>query len=86
MSELVIKYGVETNYIDVTAVALSRCLHDGLLIIPASDYARALIFSDPIIGVVKHILVVKDGISTIYPANEYIRLILSSEVLNIQLN
>ena len=49
-----ILYGIENNYMDIT-----RHFQDTVHI-PVSDYARASLYSDPIVGVLKHIVVIDD--------------------------
>lgn len=69
---LQIFYGVENNYQDVTQHALHRLskthefINNKQLIIPKTDTARAAIFGDPIVGIVKHILVVKNDQKKVY--------------------
>ncbi|CAH6419024.1 Hypothetical protein HVR_LOCUS212 [uncultured virus] len=71
-SQIFVKYGVTESYIDVTAIAMTKCVRDNMLIIPASDYGRAEIFGDPAFGKLKHIVVTKDGKETFYFDNEFI--------------
>ncbi|ARF11994.1 hypothetical protein Klosneuvirus_3_129 [Klosneuvirus KNV1] len=69
---LQIFYGVGNQYKDVTSQAFKRLsktsqfINNKLLIIPSTDGARATIFGDPFFGSLKHILVVKNGISKLY--------------------
>ena len=58
----IIKYGVRDNYIDVTDVALSKCIVDNRIIIPDGDHARANIFGDPLPYKLKSIFVEDKGI------------------------
>lgn len=54
-----ILYGIENKYIDITELASRVCerRNTGMLIIPASDNERSLLFGDPTYGFVKHIKV-----------------------------
>ena len=53
----IILYGLSDNYIDVTDVALSKCIVDDRIIIPDGDHTRDSIFGDPLPFVVKNIFV-----------------------------
>jgi hypothetical protein len=64
----IIKYGIPSNYIDVTDVALSKCLIDNRIIIPENDHRRADLFGDPVPFIIKSIYVKKKYIDIIiYP-------------------
>lgn len=69
---LQIFYGIENKYRNITSHAFKKLsttpefIINKQLIIPKSDSARATIFGDPLIGTLKHILVIKNGVSTIY--------------------
>lgn len=52
-----IKYGTASNNIDVTQIALEKCLANNILSIPNGDNARATIFTDPCFGVKKSIFI-----------------------------
>ena len=52
-----IKYGTSSNNIDVTQIALEKCLVNNILFIPNGDNARADIFTDPCFGVKKSIFI-----------------------------
>lgn len=52
---MIIYYGVEGNYTDVTYIAKVKLLKNGILKIPKNDVKRAEILGDPIYGIVKHI-------------------------------
>ena len=56
---LKIKYGTRDNNIDVTKLALEKCMNGNVLFIPRGDHDRACLFSDPLEGVVKSIFVQK---------------------------
>lgn len=53
----IILYGIEGKYVDVTSLALSKCLSNGRIYIPGEDTARALLFGDPLVNVLKQIKV-----------------------------
>ena len=53
----IIKYGISDNYIDVTNVALEKCVYNNRIIIPQNDHKRAALFGDPVPFVVKNIYV-----------------------------
>lgn len=65
-----ILYGIEGKYVDVTSVALKKCLHQGRIHIPGEDVSRALFFGDPVLGVVKNIKIESNGGFVICPANQ----------------
>ena len=72
MSQICVKYGVYGKYVDVTDIVLSKCVTDGMLVIPALDTERAAIFGDPLVGILKHIVITKDGKSESYFNNDFI--------------
>lgn len=78
MSQFSIEYGIENNYSDVTNLALNYHVHDTLLSLPAGDCNRAAIFGDPIMGILKHIRITKNGKSFIYPDDQFIHLDVSN--------
>jgi len=62
-----IKYGIADNHLDVTQIAYEKCLQNNILFIPSSDEARAEIFTDPLIGTLKSIIIQDENmITTIY--------------------
>jgi FkbM family methyltransferase len=63
-----ILYGTEEKYVNVTSIALSKCLYKEKIYIPGNDVSRANIFGDPLFGVVKHIMVVSPKGFFICPA------------------
>ena len=68
-----IKYGIENNAIDVTNLVFSKCSHNNnIIIIPNGDYARALIFSDPLHGIKKSIFIEQDGVTKEYDDSQKI--------------
>ncbi len=48
-------YGVEGKYQDVTDIAVEKCLSDGVLTIPKSEFSRSTLFGDPLPGTLKNI-------------------------------
>lgn len=52
-----IKYGTISNNIDVTQIALEKCVANNILSIPNGDNDRATIFTDPCFGVKKSIFI-----------------------------
>lgn len=84
-SDINIEYGIETNYRDITTLALKRCVEHNTLFIPNNDCTRAGIFGDHLYGTVKHIRITKNGHSTIYPDSEQIKLDVSDvDLSNLQ--
>jgi len=61
-------YGVAHIKNDITAIALTKCVSDGILTIPVCDHTRASIFGDAISGIVKSIFV-DDGLGNITEFN-----------------
>ena len=55
-----ILYGCSPNYIDVTKIAIEKCLIGDILLIPSDDDNRAKLFGDPMFRVLKHILIVEN--------------------------
>lgn len=82
MSDLVIEYGVEGKYLDVTEIALAQCVKNGILILPSGDGERAAVFGDPLFGILKHIKLSLNGKSTIYPYTESITMDISDTKLH----
>jgi FkbM family methyltransferase len=55
-----IKYGTFEKNIDVSEIALKKCIKHNILHIPSGDTRRANIFTDPIYGVLKSIIINDD--------------------------
>ena len=53
-------YGKDQNYVDVTQQVLRTCSDGGRIYIPASDLVRGSLFPDPLYGVVKNIVVIRE--------------------------
>jgi len=61
-----IYYGISIdNSIDVTDICLSKLTTNNTMIIPDNDNERAMIFTDPFVGILKKIIIVHD-IITVY--------------------
>ena len=52
-----ISYGTRDNNIDVTKLALEKCMNGNVLFIPRGDHDRACLFSDPLPGTLKYIYI-----------------------------
>ena len=61
-----IKYGRFNKIIDVTNICLSKLTKNNIITIPAGDFNRTPIFSDPIYGTKKHIFILIDDVLTEY--------------------
>lgn len=57
--QITIKYGTSENNVDVTQIALEKCMKDGVLHIPSGDEERAALFTDPVPNVVKQITITR---------------------------
>jgi hypothetical protein len=68
----IIRYGLRDNYIDVTDIALSKCIVNNRIIIPSGDQARADIFGDPLPFIIKSIFVDYNNISPLSYLNKHI--------------
>ena len=82
---IIIGYGIENRYSDVTIIALKQCVKDNILRIPQGDRMRAKIFSDTIPGVLKHICIIIDGVKSIYTHDDKIEIDVSKLNLNLEL-
>jgi len=51
------RYGILNNNIDVTDKVYNKCINNNVLFIPSDDNRRANLFSDPLFGVVKSIII-----------------------------
>lgn len=50
-------YGTKETRINITDIVFEKCLKDGIIFIPSGDLSRAMIFGDPLSGIVKSIFV-----------------------------
>lgn len=72
---MIIYYGVEGRYRDVTYLALTRCItEDNMITIPIGEDNRCLLFGDPVYGIQKHIKIVDNSTSTIYDSTKSIEI------------
>lgn len=55
---VIIKYGIINNNIDVTDIALTKCMKQNIIFIPKNDTARANYFSDPLVNILKSIFII----------------------------
>jgi hypothetical protein len=55
---IIIKYGIINNNIDVTDIALTKCMKQNIIFIPKNDSARANYFSDPLVNILKSIFII----------------------------
>lgn len=70
----IILYGIEGHYADITLLVLCKCIHNGTLYIPRTESLRTKLFGDPIFGTLKHIRIVNQGKSNVYPATAEVSL------------
>lgn len=62
-----ILYGISlTNSIDVTNICLSQLTKNNIIVIPDGDYNRANLFTDPLPGIIKKIIILNDDDITEY--------------------
>jgi len=81
-----IKYGMNSQVVDVTFFAFQKCLQENntVIVIPRTDNERALLFGDPYYGVIKEISVQRNGDEKkVYPQGEEVRLVLSEPFINL---
>lgn len=57
-------YGAGDKFIDVTSICIEKLMNNRMITIPAGDISRAIYFTDPIYGVVKQIIIEKNGMVT----------------------
>ena len=66
-------YGVSlTNSIDVTNICLSTLKRNNIIIIPDSDHSRAKLFTDPLPGILKKIIILNNYVMTEYNSHTQI--------------
>jgi FkbM family methyltransferase len=71
-------YGVENNYVEITGQVLEKCLKNNEIYIPSNDNLRAVMFGDPLYGVLKNIKIeFDDNLCKIYYHNNplYLKII-----------
>jgi len=75
-----VEYGAKGVYANVTLRVLESCVTDKLtLFLPSCDVERANILGDPMYGVVKHIIIHKDGMRYIFDHTQEIKLSLDAQ-------
>jgi FkbM family methyltransferase len=57
MNNFIIKYGVDTNYFDVTEIVYNKFVTENIIHIPSGEKARSFYFSDPLRGVLKKVFI-----------------------------
>ncbi len=66
-------YGISlTNSIDVTDICLSKLKRNNIIIIPDSDESRAKLFTDPLPGILKKIIILNNSVITEYNSHTQI--------------
>ena len=83
-STIKITYGILNNNIDVTMIALDKCLANNVLFIPKGEDKRVQLFSDPLFGTLKSIFIEKDGIKKEYTHTEEIFINMTNMQCNIK--
>jgi FkbM family methyltransferase len=63
---ITVLYGGSGKYLDVTGATHRLCYRDGMIRIPGDDHERAKIYGDPLLGVVKEIIIRYDNTETIF--------------------
>ena len=53
-------YGNNDTFIDVTSIVLSKCIKSNVVYLPKDDYTRASLFTDPLVGILKIIKIIKN--------------------------
>jgi FkbM family methyltransferase len=69
MEALLIYYGIQNQYIDVTSIAFEHCLFNNNICIPSGDHSRTEIFGDPLPHILKHIKIIHQDKEHIVEAN-----------------
>jgi len=81
-----IYYGIKNNMIDITSICLSKLTHNDIITIPSGDGNRAYYFTDPLIGVLKEILIIDDNNEYYYNSSYSININLSNNTITIHYN
>jgi FkbM family methyltransferase len=71
LPSLTVWYGYELYWANVTEFAM-KLVKDGSITIPIGDWARAMIFGDPVFGILKKIRIVQSGKESVYEHNQEI--------------
>ena len=61
-----IYYGIRSNKIDVTDICLDKLIKNNVIYIPSGDLNRSALFTDPIYGVHKYIIILNNNVLTEY--------------------
>lgn len=77
MKNNTIKYGMDYQYMVVTEIVYSYCLHHELMILPADDNSRTIYFGDPMVGLQKQI-VINDNV---HPINTRINIYIPKSII-----
>ena len=73
-------YGIKDNYIDITNIVYEKCIINNKIHIPSNDLSRANIFGDPLIQIVKHIVLEDEYGKKIFTINDEINIPLDKEI------
>ena len=71
-SYIKITYGIDNSNIDVTDVALKKCLKNNVLYIHNNDMERNVLFGDPLPGIKKYLYIINDNNIYTIDYNDYI--------------
>jgi len=82
--DFIFKYGTLENNIDVTKIVYEKCFKENIFFIPTSDYKRADLFTDPLFGILKIIIIINNDNTYIVKDNEFA--IINSNNNNIYIN
>jgi FkbM family methyltransferase len=74
-------YGIFGNCLNVTYICLQQLSSNGIIVIPCGDGNRARLFTDPLDGVKKQILIQVDHMITSYDSNYTIRIHVDSKTI-----
>lgn len=64
MIHMNIYYGIRSNKIDVTDICLDKLIKNNVIYIPSGDLNRSALFTDPIYGVHKYIIILNNNVLT----------------------
>jgi FkbM family methyltransferase len=82
-----IYYGIMNNSIDVTNICIEKLKHNNTIIIQNGDLFRASIFTDPLVGVHKNIIIENNEVFTEYDEYMQIRInVLNNTIVTIHDN
>ena len=77
-----IYYGIIDNKIDITNICIEKLTKDNIITIPYGDVNRSNIFTDPLYGTLKKIIIEHNGIITEYDDTTHIKInILTNTIL-----